>query len=200
MSKISNFSVIILGAPHCGKRTLINQLTSDFGYSTLKVFDIEEEVKKSLEKGNTWSQTIRRSIDDNKPVPDTVLAMLFKDFQKSVGDSVLVSRGFPRNVAQFDWYGEECVDENRDESILVIHLIISHEGSLRRMLVKGQYSKTELLEKFDLYERNTLPVIELMKRDRRYKVVNIDAERKPATIMKKVLESIAIMTEPVCRV
>jgi adenylate kinase len=135
---------------------------------------LREEIKNGTENGKKAEVLI----NDGKLVPDDmIIAMLHDQVQKHItaGDTKgFIFDGFPRTAAQAVAL-DNMLHKLETEVSCMLHMQVEHELLIERLLNRGKTSgraddNLETIQKrLDVYNTQTLPVIEHYKNTGRYK-------------------------------
>lgn len=200
-------NILILGPQGSGKGTQARLLSERLGFyyfesgSFLRdISEKNEEVRKLLAEGNL--------------VPDEEMSSYVQAFfdQKGVYDNIIFD-GFPRTVAQYDFFKKWLKDKSGSLDVVIV-IKISEEESIRRLGARRQDPETgkifnlitdpppegvdqsKLVQREDdtpeaikqrlaWYRELVVPLIEVMKKDAR--VVEVNGERTIEVIFKEIL-------------
>ena len=168
-------NIVISGAPGSGKGTQSAIIVENYGLTHISTGDmLREEIKNGTENGKKAEVLI----NDGKLVPDEmIIAMLHDQVQKHIdaGDTKgFIFDGFPRTAAQAVAL-DNMLHELETEVSCMLHMQVDHELLIERLLNRGKTSgraddNLETIQKrLDVYNSQTLPVIEHYKNSGRYK-------------------------------
>lgn len=167
-------NIVISGAPGSGKGTQSAIIVEQYGLSHISTGDmLREEIKAGSENGKKAEVLI----NDGKLVPDEmIIAMLHDRVQKDLakGTKGFIFDGFPRTVAQAVALDSMLKELNTEVSCM-LHMQVEHDLLIERLLNRGKTSgraddNLETIQKrLDVYNTQTLPVIEHYKTTGRYK-------------------------------
>ncbi len=189
-------TIVFAGAPYSGKKTLMAKLEEILiegnPSGTVHKMNAGDELKKIAEGNSTWAKTIKKYLEKRLPVQDVIMGHVYSDFMKKVkkGDTLLLN-GFPRSVAQADWFDDEFVSHNKTKPVIVIHVVISAECSFNRMYNSpAGISKEELIRQFALYDDGILPIIDWFQNDNDYLLITVDGERPTEIVFEEIFRKI----------
>ena len=167
-------NIVISGAPGSGKGTQSAIIVEQYGLSHISTGDmLREEIKAGTENGKKAEVLI----NDGKLVPDEmIIAMLHDRVQKDLAEGTkgFIFDGFPRTVAQAVALDSMLKELNTEVSCM-LHMQVEHDLLIERLLNRGKTSgraddNLETIQKrLDVYNSQTLPVIEHYKNSGRYK-------------------------------
>ena len=167
-------NIVLSGAPGSGKGTQSAIIVEQYGLSHISTGDmLREEIKAGTENGKKAEVLI----NDGKLVPDEmIIAMLHDRVQKDLakGTKGFIFDGFPRTVAQAVALDSMLKELNTEVSCM-LHMQVEHDLLIERLLNRGKTSgraddNLETIQKrLDVYNTQTLPVIEHYKTTGRYK-------------------------------
>ena len=167
--------LLMIGAPGAGKGTQAVRVAEHFGVTHISSGDLlRDHVKRETSIGRTAKEYIERG----DLVPDAVvLDMLRKPVVAASEAGGYVLDGFPRTVAQ----AEAAYGTARDLGVSVqiaCYLDVPREELIGRMLsrARGVEDSREVIERrLDVYEEQTVPLIEYYRDRERLVTVNGDA-------------------------
>ena len=167
-------NIVISGAPGSGKGTQSAIIVEQYGLSHISTGDmLREEIKAGTENGKKAEVLI----NDGKLVPDEmIIAMLHDRVQKDLakGTKGFIFDGFPRTVAQAVALDSMLKELNTEVSCM-LHMQVEHDLLIERLLNRGKtsgradYNLETIQKRLDVYNTQTLPVIEHYKTTGRYK-------------------------------
>ena len=168
-------NIVISGAPGSGKGTQSAIIVEQYGLSHISTGDmLREEIKAGPENG----KTAEALINDGKLVPDEmIIAMLHDRVQNDLNNGSVkgfIFDGFPRTAAQAIAL-DAMLEELGTEVSCMLHMQVEHDLLIERLLNRGKTSgraddNLETIQKrLDVYNTQTLPVIEHYKTSGRYK-------------------------------
>jgi adenylate kinase len=168
-------NIVISGAPGSGKGTRSAIIVEQYGLSHISTGDmLREEIKAGTENG----KKAEALINDGKLVPDEmIIAMLHDRVQNDLNNGSVkgfIFDGFPRTAAQAIAL-DAMLEELGTEVSCMLHMQVEHDLLIERLLNRGKTSgraddNLETIQKrLDVYNTQTLPVIEHYKTSGRYK-------------------------------
>lgn len=172
--------LVVLGMPGAGKDTQIAQLQTRRAVAVLRVGDLvraraktDAGLAKSLEKGDL--------------VSDEVVNELVVDAMSSGGENVLISDGFPRDLAQAKWLTETMQDPGY-ELIGALYLHISDNEALKRLLARGRSDDDEatIRHRVEVFHTQTDPVIDYYRQQNL--LFQVDGEQSVEAVAKEIQE------------
>ncbi|CAN0177157.1 unnamed protein product [Ectocarpus sp. 6 AP-2014] len=161
-----NEVVFVLGGPGSGKGTHCARIAAEFGYTHLSTGDLlREEQKKESELATKIAECIR----DGQLVPSSTMVALLKEAILKGDSKRFLLDGFPRSKDNLEtWF-----DAFSDEEIQVSFTLFLHcpkEELKKRLLERGETSGRAddnvetVLKRFDTFEKESLPVVEELRR------------------------------------
>jgi adenylate kinase len=168
-------NIVISGAPGSGKGTQSAIIVEQYGLSYISTGDmLREGIKAGTENG----KKAEALINDGKLVPDEmIIAMLHDRVQNDLNNGSVkgfIFDGFPRTAAQAIAL-DAMLEELGTEVSCMLHMQVEHDLLIERLLNRGKTSgraddNLETIQKrLDVYNTQTLPVIEHYKTSGRYK-------------------------------
>jgi adenylate kinase len=191
-------TVLLFGAPGAGKGTQGKILGSIPGFYHLSCGEVFRTLDMSSELGQTFMQYSSKGL----LVPDEATIEMWhnnmkartilSDFKPNV--DLLVLDGIPRNVNQAK------ILEDHLEVLCILHLVCPNKEEMikrlrRRALKENRIddAKEEVIRKrWDVYERETFPVLEYYPRDI---IKEVDATGSPGRVLEHILESVVPVQE-----
>lgn len=164
--------LLMIGAPGAGKGTQAVRVADHFGVTHISSGDLlRDHVKRETSIG----RTVKEYIERGDLVPDAVvLDMLRKPVVAASEAGGYVLDGFPRNVPQ----AEAAYGTARDLGVSVqiaCYLDVPREELISRMLNRGrgvEDSRDVIERRLDVYEEQTVPLIEYYRDRERLVTVN----------------------------
>jgi adenylate kinase len=164
--------LLMIGAPGAGKGTQAVRVAEHFGVTHISSGDLlRDHVKRETSIG----RTVKEYIERGDLVPDAVvLDMLRKPVVAASEAGGYVLDGFPRTVAQ----AEAAYGTARDLGVSVqiaCYLDVGRDELIGRMLARarGVEDSREVIERrLDVYEEQTVPLIEYYRERERLVTVN----------------------------
>ncbi|CAN0134169.1 unnamed protein product [Scytosiphon promiscuus] len=179
--------VFVLGGPGSGKGTHCAKVATEFGYTHLSTGDLlrEEQTKES-----ELATKIADCIKDGKLVTSSTMVALLKDAILKGESKRFLLDGFPRSKENLDaWFDEFSDDEVQVSFTLFLHC--PKYELKKRLLERGETSGRAddnvetVLKRFDTFERESLPVVEYLRR--------LGMVRKVSTVPARELVSHRVM-------
>ena len=200
-------NILILGPQGSGKGTQARLLAEKLGFYYF-------ESGKFLRDISAKNEELRKHLAEGKLVPDEEMSSYVQSFfdDKGIFDNIIFD-GFPRTVAQYDFFKKWLQDKNSSLDVVIV-IKISEAESVRRLGARRQDPETgkiynlitdpppDAIEKSKLIQREddtpeaikqrlawyrdlVVPLIEVLKKDT--KVVEVDGERTIEVIFKDIL-------------
>ena len=200
-------NILILGPQGAGKGTQARLLSEKLG---LYYF----ETGSFLRDISSKNEGVRKLLAKGNLVPDREISSYVQAYfdEKGIYDNIIFD-GFPRTVAQYNFFKEWLQDKNTSLDVVLV-IKISEEESIRRLGARRQdpqtgkiynlitdlppdgVDKSKLIQREDdtpeaikqrlaWYRQLVIPLIEVMKKDA--KVIEIDGERPIEVIFKDIL-------------
>lgn len=171
----------MIGPPGAGKGTQAVRVAEHFGVTHISSGDLlRDHVKRETSIG----RTVKDYIDRGDLVPDAVvLDMLRKPTVAASEAGGYVLDGFPRTVAQ----AEAAYGTARDLGVSVqvaCYLDVGRDTLISRMLARGrgvEDSREVIERRLDVYEEQTVPLIEYYRDRERLVTVNGEAPIEQVT-------------------
>src|SRR3954447_6161265 len=162
----------MIGAPGAGKGTQAVRVAEHFGVQHISSGDL---LRDHVRRETAIGRTVKEYIERGDLVPDgVVLDMLRKPVVAASEAGGYVLDGFPRTVAQ----AEAVYGTAKDLGVSVqiaCYLDVPRETLIQRMLARGRGAEDtlEVIERrLDVYEEQTVPLIEYYRERERLVTVN----------------------------
>ncbi len=172
---------IFLGPPGSGKDTQAKLLVQRLGYHILPIGDLIRAYAKTNTKVD--QEMKKGELADNEVINEIVQQQLE---QHSSTDRVL-SDGFPRNLSQAEWL-MAYLQKNHQAVSHVFWLKLSRGEAQARLQKRGRADDAAALvdHRYDIYEAQTVPVVEYFKRQNL--VTTVDADNDIETIYQAIVK------------
>ena len=182
---ITRDCIILVGPPGSGKGTQASLISSKTGYDHVSTGDIlrkskKSEVKKILKKGDLVSDNLVYKELDNY-------------IRKNMGSKGFILDGYPRNIKQ-KYYLDNILRDNNIKISHIFFLNVSEKEIQKRIKERGKTSGREddtqdvLRNRMDEYRKNTLPLIEMMKK--RNDFIEIKSDGDSSGVTKIIFDNI----------
>ncbi len=123
-----------------------------------------------------------------KLVPDEdVTAVLDAAFKRiNAAKEEFILDGAPRSIVQAQWLDSK-IKNGLVKLTTIIHLKVSRETTIARMLKRGREDDTEMVisERFKQYEDKTIPVLDYL-RGQGYEILDIDGEWSADVVERQI--------------
>ncbi len=184
---VSQF-IVLLGRPGSGKGTQRARLAEQLQFEE---FDMGQICRQQIKSQTDWGLEIRRVTDAGQFVPDALVVMAFKTHFRPLLNQIL--DGFPRNIGQYcffgDLYGPLCpravfvfIDTDPEVCTARISAGLGREGRNDDVPMIVERRMRE-------YEKQTLPLVEKLKREGN--LIVVDGNRPPAEVTATISHEIA---------
>lgn len=186
-------SLLLFGAPGCGKGTQGQVLGGLPGCFHLAMGDVFRSLDKASELGKTFSEYS----SSGKLVPDKLVISIWAEHMKkqislskfNPNNDILILDGLPRTVEQ-----AEALKEHIDV-MKVIHINCDNkEPLIKRIQLRAKNSgrvddsKEEVIRnRLDVYEKETYPVLAKYSNSL---IADIDGLKTPLQVLKQILDTI----------
>jgi len=180
---MQQYTVIFMGSQGSGKGTQVELLRSFF-QNTLDnhVFHFATgDGFRSLMQNNTHTSTLvaeRMHQGMLQPLFLTVWMWGGAFVEKLSGDEHMLIDGYPRTLLEAQVL-ESAFDFYKKEKVIVIHLEVSDEESIKRMHARSRDDdhNEAIVKRLEQYHGLTKPILDYYKNNNRYHLINIDGER-----------------------
>ncbi|MBU6323583.1 MAG: nucleoside monophosphate kinase [Patescibacteria group bacterium] len=159
-------TVFLFGRPGSGKGTQAKLLAEGLGWG---VFSTGDKFKELRDGGGRMGERVRAAYDAGKLVPDWFPSYLYEDALLALApEDGVVCEGFPRTVGQAELAHDVLAWLERPYRVL--HLAVSEEESLRRMLERAKTEdrpdsndEAKIRARFETYAKQTEPVLDFFR-------------------------------------
>ncbi len=167
-------NVVIFGPPGSGKGTQGKKIAEKYDLAHVSTGEL---CRKAIHT-NTHEGVIAKSyIDRGELVPDETIIDMLDAFLEHlpVGKGILFD-GYPRTVAQAEALTQILADHGSKLSVM-LNLEVEKEELMSRLLKRGETSGRSddndgtIKKRLEVYEAQTLPVIDFYKKKRLYKAI-----------------------------
>nr|WP_321407001.1 adenylate kinase [uncultured Carboxylicivirga sp.] len=167
-------NLVIFGPPGSGKGTQGVKIAEKYSLEHVSTGDL----LRNAIHNNTAEGVIAKSfIDKGELVPDDVIIDIMDVFMEKLPvDKGILFDGFPRTVAQAEALNGLLTDHGRSLSAL-LNLEVENDELIERLVLRGQTSgrsddnKETIKKRLEVYEAQTLPVMDFYKKKGVYKSV-----------------------------
>ena len=173
--------LLMIGAPGAGKGTQAVRVAEHFGVTHISSGDL---LRDHVQRETSIGRTAKEYIERGDLVPDAVvLDMLRKPVVAANEAGGYVLDGFPRTVAQ----AEVAYGTARDLGVSVqvaCYLDVARDILVSRMLARGrgvEDSREVIERRLDVYDEQTVPLIDYYRDRERLVTVNGDAPVEQVT-------------------
>jgi adenylate kinase len=127
---VSQFNLILLGAPGAGKGTQASRIVADYGIPHISTGDI---LRAAVANGTKMGLEAKKYMDAGELVPDSVVIGIVKDrLQEPDTAKGFLMDGFPRTIAQAEAL-DEALDGLGRAVTKVLVLLVGEELILKRL-------------------------------------------------------------------
>lgn len=148
--------ILIMGVAGAGKSMQGKMLAEKLDYQWLST----GELLRKYISGGKKEEMLKGKLLDDRELIDIISKALSQSDQKH-----MILDGFPRTLVQAKWL-LKCHEEGKLSLDKVILLDVPEDTVLERLLQRGRQddNKETILNRFEEYEKMTLPIIELYGR------------------------------------
>ena len=192
-------TVIFIGLQGSGKGTQVANLVS-----LLKESDSESDVLdlqtgrgfRALKDSDTYTaRRVTEMIENGQLIPNALTyAIVVNELSEKLEENThLTLDGFPRNVAQAEFFDELLAFYNRS-SLSVVYLDTPEEVVRERMMSRGRVDDTEesINERLRLYREQTEPIISYYKNRPDTNFIRIDGSGDIDTVFTEIKKGLGI--------
>jgi len=190
--------VFVIGGPGSGKGTMCEVAEIQLGWAHLSTGDL---LRAELDAKGPQADTIEQYITAGDLVPNEIMVTLLKNAMehhtRTTGNNNFLLDGFPRSLANMEaWYDIF----GRDKALpTMIYFECPYDELEKRIMGRAKYSgrsddnMESLKLRFDTYKEETLPTVELFKKNN--KCIEIDSSPSRETVYNSVVASLANYTD-----
>lgn len=186
-------TVFLFGRPGSGKGTQAKLLAEKLGWS---VFSTGERFKELRDSSGALGERVRAAYDAGQLIPDWFPSYLYEDALLTLpADGGVVCEGFPRTLAQAKRADDVLAFLARP--YLVLHLFVSEEESLKRMLLRAgeedrpdSNDEAKIRARFATYTKQTEPVLDFFRA--KGALTEVNGEQTREAILRDILASLRI--------
>ena len=204
-------NIVLLGAPGAGKGTQADKLIEEFGIAHISTGDI---LRAAVKAGTPLGLEAKKYMDAGDLVPDSVVIGLVKDrLQEPDAQKGFILDGFPRTTVQAVALDGALSDMGREIDAAVaidvdFEVIVKRLTSRRmcrscgnvadascpkcggEMYQRDDDNEATVLNRLDVYEKSTAPLIDYYKGKNLLK--EIDGDRAPEDVYASVKEALGV--------
>jgi adenylate kinase len=206
--------IVLIGMQGSGKGTQGDLLMDKYGFSK---FESGANLRSMSAQDTDLGKLIKSLIDKGSFIPDDLILEIFKYYLLNAPtDKPIIYDGMPRNIDQYTHFNEILSNLERDYVVLYLH--IGEEEALRRLNTRkickncgrsypssyekdvcekcnfpltiraDDTNKDAVLKRISIYRDQTLPIIELYKKEG--KLMEINGERSIEEVYKDVEQAL----------
>lgn len=164
-------NIVISGAPGSGKGTQSDIIVKHYDLTHISTGDM---LRAEIKAGTPNGKAAESLIAEGKLVPDEMMIAMLRDVvEKNTDTKGFIFDGFPRTVAQAEAL-DKMLSEKGTKISCMLCMEVEHDLLIERLLNRGKTSgraddNLETIQKrLDVYNTQTLPVIEYYKQTGRY--------------------------------
>lgn len=137
-------NIILLGPPGAGKGTEGELIAKDLGLERLSIGAM---LRKAIEKKDSQGKEIENYIRHGLNVPSNLIQSLFLDWLRQNGKGFIIDN-FPRSREQLETL-KNLIQNNKVKIDKAIHMYVSEETSLKRLLNRREQRSKEGTQRID---------------------------------------------------
>ena len=154
--------LVLVGPPGAGKGTQSEWLADFLSVPHLSTGDM---LREAVSEGTALGKMVEKQISQGQLVSDQLVTDLVGErLQKPDCESGFLFDGFPRNVQQAQLL-DQLLAESKTTLDLVLEIKLGEKVLTQRLLQRGRSDDTvEIMqERFTVYERETVPLLEFYR-------------------------------------
>jgi adenylate kinase len=182
--------VFVVGGPGCGKGTISERISSEYGYLSITNSALLRDEMNNEATDPSLRQQIRVAISEGSILPTEILISILKKKLVELGPGKkIIIDGFPRNIEQLNIFLKECYDIVNIKFILFLNCSpeTMMERARRRGLLTGREDDTLgiIQNRISVYTTVTVHVMDEASR-KGVRVVEIDSNKAVDEVYKDV--------------
>ena len=189
----SNFTVlIVLGKSGSGKGTQVEKLAEQYG---LKIISSGSLLRARAEEKDFVGNRIAGILDKGGLIPTPIIFHLWlheleKIREAENGVKGLIFEGSPRKLYEAYLLDETLWFYNLEKNMRVVHLDITDEEAVKRLLARKRYDDTEaaIRERLQWYKAEVVPAIEYYRE--KGKLIEIKGEQSIEAVHQEIMEKL----------
>ena len=182
--------VFVVGGPGCGKGTISERISSEYGYLSITNSALLRDEMNNEAADPSLRQQIRNAISEGSILPTEILISILKKKLVELGPGKkIIIDGFPRNIEQLNIFLKECSDIINIKFILFLNC--SPETMMKRAQLRGLLTRREddtldvIQNRISVYSTVTVHVMTEASR-KGVPVVEIDSNKAVDEVYKEV--------------
>jgi len=189
----SNFTVlIVLGKSGSGKGTQVEKLAEQYG---LKIISSGSLLRARAEEKDFVGNRIAGILDKGGLIPTPIIFHLWLHELEKIREAENEVKGFifegsPRKLYEAYLLDETLWFYNLEKNMRVVHLDITDEEAVKRLLARKRYDDTEaaIRERLQWYKAEVVPAIEYYRE--KGKLVEINGEQSIEAVHQEIMEKL----------
>lgn len=172
--------IILFGVVGSGKSEQANRLEIKLNCPHVTVSQLIRQ-----QENQEWDALMQAG----KLVPDDAVLKLLEAELKRINakNHEFILDGAPRSIPQAEWLSGK-INTGELNLTAIIHLKVSKETTLIRLLRRGRQDDTEevITERFKQYDAVTTPVLNFLREEQGYEIYDIDGEWSSDVVEKQI--------------
>ena len=189
----SNFTVlIVLGKSGSGKGTQVEKLAEQYG---LKIISSGSLLRARAEEKDFVGNRIAGILDKGGLIPTPIIFHLWLHELEKIREAENEVKGFifegsPRKLYEAYLLDETLWFYNLEKNMRVVHLDITDEEAVKRLLARKRYDDTEaaIRERLQWYKAEVVPAIEYYRE--KGKLIEIKGEQSIEAVHQEIMEKL----------
>ncbi len=192
-------TIIFLGPQGSGKGTHAIELEADIKKldpaTPIVHFEMGKNLREMAKQDNYTSKLIDGLISNGNLVPFNISCSVFTDYliKHLTGPEHLIIDGFPRSESQVEVLDTTMSFYGR-ENPTIVHINISDEIGLERLLKRGRADDTEehIRKRLAWSRAEWESILALLNKNPIYKVIEIDGDQTIEAVHQEILTKLAL--------
>jgi adenylate kinase len=196
---VNQKTFIFLGPQGSGKGTHATELQNDLAKldpgRPVVHFEMGKNLREMAEKDNHTSRLIHELISTGNLVPFNISCSVFTQYliNNLAGDEHVIIDGFPRSESQVEVL-DTTMSFYKRENPVVVHINISDEIGLERLLKRGRADDTEenIRKRLQWSREEWDNILARLSKNPIYTIVEIDGDQTIEAVHQEILEKLGL--------
>jgi adenylate kinase len=196
---VTKQTIIFLGPQGSGKGTHAIELEADLKKldptTPIVHFEMGKNLREMAKQDNYTSKLIDGLISSGNLVPFNISCSVFTDYliKRLTGEEHLIIDGFPRSESQVEVLDTTMSFYGR-ENPTIVHINISDEIGLERLLKRGRADDTEehIRKRLAWSRAEWESILKRLTTNPIYKVIEIDGDQSIEAVHQEILTKLAL--------
>ncbi len=190
-------SFIFFGASGAGKGTqaklLLEHLKQADQERGVVYVETGAEFRQFMENDNFTSGCVKKVLAEGGLLPEFLPIWIWTSalIRGFTGNENIVFDGICRRIPEAPVV-DGALDFYNFKDRYVVYIKVSKEWALKRLLERGRYDDNEedIRARLDWYEQNVVPVVDIFRKNDKYKFIQVNGEQSIEDVQKEILKEI----------